>query len=171
MTLIEDFNHTVDIWITALDQYDFEKLSAKPAPGKWSIGQVYMHLISQTDYFIKQAKICASNNDHANEAGSSIAKQLFLRNDFPNELLEGPPSNDHNPQPDSKGQLLRDLIRIKDEFNQAVPVISKSLFKGKTKHPGLNYFNANEWLHCAEMHFRHHLRQKERIDEFIKNTY
>ena len=27
---------------------------------------------------------------------------------------------------------------------------------GKTKHPGLNYFTAKEWLQFAEMHLRHH---------------
>jgi hypothetical protein len=46
--------------------------------------------------------------------------------------------------------------------------ILKSPFHGKTKHPGLGFFNANEWLQFAEMHLRHHLKQKERIEEFLK---
>ncbi|HEV9036934.1 MAG TPA: hypothetical protein VGQ51_09945 [Puia sp.] len=35
---------------------------------------------------------------------------------------------------------------------------------GKTRHPGLHYFNSLEWLQFAEMHMRHHFRQKKRID-------
>jgi len=51
-------------------------------------------------------------------------------------------------------------------MKQAALLISKSNHKGKTKHPGLNYFSADEWFRFAEMHFRHHERQKKRIDDF-----
>jgi hypothetical protein len=36
--------------------------------------------------------------------------------------------------------------------------------KGKTRHPGLLFFSALEWLRFTEMHMRHHFRQKKRID-------
>jgi hypothetical protein len=36
--------------------------------------------------------------------------------------------------------------------------------RGKAGHPGLGYFSAAEWLQFAEMHLRHHFRQKERLD-------
>jgi hypothetical protein len=39
---------------------------------------------------------------------------------------------------------------------------------GKTKHPGSNYFTAKEWLQFAEIHLRHHLKQKKRIDDFFE---
>jgi hypothetical protein len=41
---------------------------------------------------------------------------------------------------------------------------------GKTKYPGLNYFTAKEWLQFAGIHLRHHLKQKKRIDDFLKNN-
>jgi len=78
--------------------------------------------------------------------------------------------NAYLPQPNSKVQLLRDLIHIKEEMNQLAILIAETPFMGKTKHPGLNYFSANEWLQFADMHFRHHLRQKKRIDDFLKRT-
>jgi hypothetical protein len=62
------------------------------------------------------------------------------------------------------------LIKLKTEITTIGILISTSQFRGKTKHPGLNYFNANEWFQFAEMHFRHHLRQKKRIEEFLKGT-
>ncbi len=52
--LIDDFNHTIDIWIKELKQYDFIQLCAKPSPKSWSLGQVYMHLIEDTNYYIEQ---------------------------------------------------------------------------------------------------------------------
>ena len=166
--LIEDFNHTIDFWIKELEQYDFIRLCAKPSPNSWSLGQVYIHLIDNTGWFIEQVKICASTNDNAIEEASPAAKKMFLNNDFPDEIMEGPPSNEDTPQPESKEQLMNCLMNLKDEIKNIGILISESPFKGKTKHPGLNYFNAIEWFRFAEMHFRHHLRQKQRIDEFLK---
>jgi len=166
--LLENFNHTLDTWIKALEQYDFTHLCTKPAPDSWSMGQVYMHLIEDTNYYIEQIKICMSNNDHAMDQASPTAKTMFLNNDFPDEIIEGAPSNSSIPQPVSKEQLVGSLMNLKDEINHVGVLILNSPFRGKTKHPGLNYFGADEWFRFAEMHFRHHVRQKKRIDDFLK---
>jgi hypothetical protein len=166
--LIEDFKHTTDIWLQALAQYNFVQLCTKPSPGSWSLGQVYMHLLETTNYFIKQVIICSSTNNHAAEAATDAARIMFLHNSFPDKLLDGPPTNALTPQPANKEQLTRGLMNLKDEIRNVEMLISNSLFKGKTKHPGLGYFNAYEWLQFAEMHFRHHLRQKKRIEDFLK---
>ncbi|MEJ7680619.1 MAG: DinB family protein [Segetibacter sp.] len=168
LKMLRAFNHTIDIWINELEQYDFLQLGAKPSPKSWSLGQVYMHLIDDTTYYIEQIKICVSTNDNVIEEASPGAKTMFLNNDFPDEIIEGAPANFYIRQPDNKEQLMRCLMNLKDEINNVEILISKSPFKGKTKHPGLNYFNANESFRFAEMHFRHHLRQKKRIDDFLK---
>ena len=165
---IKSFNQTIDRWIKELKEYDFKQLCAKPSSNSWSMGQVGMHLIENTNYFIEQIKICMATDDNANEEASPEAKQMFQNNDFPNEILEGPPSNLKTPQPQSKEALLSGLKNLKNEIDSVAVLISASQFKGKTKHPGLNYFNASEWFQFSEMHFRHHLRQKKRIDEFLK---
>jgi hypothetical protein len=93
---------------------------------------------------------------------------MFENNCFPDAVLEGPPENATTKQPDSKEQLLKDLVNLKHEIRATGILISTSVFKGKTKHPGLLYFNAAEWFQFAEMHFHHHLRQKKRIDRFLE---
>jgi len=166
--LIDDFNHTIDTWIKALDEYDFNQLCAKPSSTSWSLGQMYMHLIEDTSYYIEQIKICLSNNDNATAEALPNARAMFANNSFPDEIIEGAPSNQSIPQPKSKEQLLYCLQNIKTEMNTLATFINQNLFKGKTKHPGLGYFSANEWLQFADMHFRHHLRQKKRINDFLK---
>ena len=168
--LAEDFNRTIDSWINALEQYSFGQLCIQPAPGSWSLGQVYMHLIDATNYFITQVNACLSNNDNMTELAHPAAKRMFLNNEFPDKILEGPPSNALTAQPGSKQQLMSRLMNLKDEITAIGIRISESPFKGKTKHPGLHYFDAREWLQFAEMHFRHHLRQKQRIDDYLKAT-
>lgn len=170
--LTKDFNNIIDIWIKELQQYDFARLCAKPAPTSWSIGQLMIHLIDDTNYYIEQLKICVSSDNNIFEESSPAAKRMFLNNDFPDEIIEGASANSLIQQPNNKEQLMSSLINVKKEISTVEVLISKSVFKGKTKHPGLGYFDAHEWLQFAAMHFRHHLRQKKRIDDFlIKNRY
>ncbi len=82
--------------------------------------------------------------------------------------IEGPDTSIDIPQPYSKEELKNALSQIKDEINSLAILISNSHYKGKTKHPGLGYFSTHDWLQFADMHFRHHLRQKKRIDEFLR---
>ncbi len=118
----------------------------------------------------KQIEICISSNDHATEEASTDAKAMFFNNSLPNVDLEGSPDNAKIPQPANKDQLINGLLNLKSEMNELSILIPRTSYKGKTRHPGLNYFNANEWLQLAEMHFRHHLRQKKNIDNFLKGS-
>jgi hypothetical protein len=168
--LLNNFNNTIDLWIDALEQYTFRQLCARPALGSWSMGQLYTHLIDDTNYYIEQIKICLATNDNANEEASPFAKMLFLNNCFPDTIIEGSPSNALILQPASKKVLVDGLLNIKAEISTLCTLISTSKFKGKTKHPGLSYFSAREWLQFADIHFRHHLRQKQKIDDFLKTS-
>ena len=168
--LTKDFTHTIDLWIKAVEQNNFARICAKPTPISWSLGQVCMHLIEATNYYLQQATICLATSDHTDEDMTPNAKTMFRNNEFPDELIEGPSSNSYTPQPDNKEVLLRDLLKLKEEISQIEILISTSTSKGKTKHPGLHYFNAKEWFQFADMHLRHHLRQKKRMDEFLKTV-
>ncbi len=167
--LIKDFDHAIDTWIEAIQQYNFEQLCTQPDKNSWSVGQVCMHLVNDTNWFIEQIKICVSNNDNADETMLAYAQAMFSNNSFPNERLTNP-ANVNMPQPESKEALIQLFINLKNDMNSTATRIADSDFKGKTKHPGFNYFNAGEWLQFAEMHLRHHLKQRKRIDEFLNKT-
>jgi hypothetical protein len=139
----------------------------KPSPGKWSLGQVYFHLIKNTEYYIEQAKICLLANENSQEVCTPSAASIFANNSFPDEIIEGPDTNVDIRQPENKEQLKKALLELKKEIEKLVTDISTNTYKGKTKHPGLGYFSACDWLQFTEIHFRHHLRQKQRIDDFL----
>jgi DinB family protein len=166
--LISDFNFVIDIWIKELECYNFAQICSKPSPNSWSVGQLLMHLIIETNFYLKQIRICIATNENVDKEATINGKNILLRNSFPNEIIEGPPSNSLVPQPINKEKLFDSLMNLKDSFNQVNLKILKSSFHGKTQHPGLGYFNAKEWFQFSEMHLRHHLRQKERIDQFLK---
>ncbi|MEO8404094.1 MAG: DinB family protein [Chitinophagaceae bacterium] len=167
MTAIRDFNNEIDTWIIELEKYSFTQLTAKASPTSWSLGQVYMHVIGQTEYYVEQILSCVSNNNNSQDEMSANGKALFKNNGFPDEIIEGPSTNADTLQPVSKEELMLHLLKVKETVNHATALISDNSFAGKTKHPGLHYFNANEWLKFTEMHLRHHQRQKRRIDGYL----
>lgn len=162
------FNQTIDLWITALDTYSFEQLRTQPGSGRWSIGQVYMHLIDDTNFYIDRMLEAIASNDHANDDAIPFARRMLTNNDFPDEVIKGDPSHPNMPQPAGKNQLLDSLLNLRDRMNNAADQMAKSSFRGKSKHPGFDYLSADEWLQLSEMHLRHHLRQKKRIDVYLK---
>ena len=119
---IETFNTTLAIWIKELDRYHLQQLCAKPSAKSWSLGQLYLHLLADTHFFIDQIRICISTNDHENDTSSPMAKMMFRNNDFPDEQLSGAPSNSLIPQPTSKEELITQLENLKTEMNEIVPL-------------------------------------------------
>ncbi|MEQ9102197.1 MAG: DinB family protein [Imperialibacter sp.] len=162
----DSFIKTINYWLDELNRYEFEQMLEKPQPEKWSLGQVYMHLIDATGFFLSQVEACLQTNDHAEGEMSEVAKAMFANDEFPDKMIEGPPSNAATPQPASKEEIVREFEKLKERILALGH--SNSTKKGKTKHPGHQYFNADEWLQYAHMHFRHHERQKGRIESSLE---
>ncbi|SFD58187.1 DinB superfamily protein [Chitinophaga sp. CF118] len=167
-TYLRQFNETIEKWITYLDDYTLEMLCQKPQINSWSLGQVYVHIVEDTEYFIEQMKASLLfDNANSEKEMHRNAKVMFENNEFPDMLLDNPSNNPNLRMPQSKDELLQSLVLIKDEVNKLYSISDFSNSNGKTEHPGLLFFNALEWLRFAEMHMRHHLRQKSRIDDKI----
>ncbi len=160
------FIKTINQWLEELNKYSFDQLLQKPQPDKWSLGQVYMHLIEATSYFLKQVEVCLKTDDHSEDSMTEVAKSMFANNQFPDKMIEGPPSNAATPQPAAKQEIINGLEKLKERISALDH--SNSTNKGKTRHPGHEYFNASEWLQYAHMHFRHHERQKGRVEVFLE---
>ena len=166
--LIDEFNEIIDTWISALETYTLEELCLQPFSGHWSAGQLYLHLLNDTNYYIEQIRESLAGNHNEKEIMAATARPLFLANDFPDELIAGNPANAFIPQPGSSDALKHAFEKLKEGMNGVAVLMATTVSRAKAKHPGFNYLNADEWLQLAVMHFRHHLRQKKRIDLFLK---
>lgn len=165
-----DLSLALDLWRKALIGYDFNQLTQKPGVNQWSLGQVYTHLISETNFFIEQANICACTNDHAAEHTTASTRELFENDKLPDQRLKTPTNTSGQPQPVSKQKLEQALEILADKIIATKLLLASSLCKGKTPHPGLGYLNAKEWYKFARMHLLHHLLQKSRIDAALNLT-
>lgn len=165
---IQSFNNTVQTWLDELQNYSFGELIAKPSPSDWSVGQLYKHLISETGYYVGRIYACTKSNRNSNKEMTSEGKEMFKNNSFPDQRLEGGPANSRITQPESKASLIGEFNELRSSINDVAIIVQSARFYGKSKHPGLGYFSAVEWIQFADMHMRHHLRQKKRIDDFLK---
>jgi hypothetical protein len=167
--MMDDMNSSIENWIQFVEANNFERLIRQPSADSWSLGQVVVHLIEQTEYFVKQMTICNCSNENDLESMTPAGITMFKQHAFPDMIINGPASNALTPQPHSKEELLTSLNLIKTEMDRMGMTISASHFKGKTKHPGLGYFSAAEWWQFTDMHFRHHIRQRERIVKYLQS--
>ena len=163
--LLQRFNDTVGRWIGFLDDYTLEMLRQQPREGSWSLGQVYTHIIDDTGWVVEQMKRSMESNADADKDMREHARIILRNNDFPDTMIKGPSTGKPIGQPADKEKLSRDLVSILDAVNRLCTTANVAAATGKTGHPGLGYFTSLEWLQFAEMHMRHHLRQKRRIDE------
>lgn len=163
---VTELETTIDTWINALHHYDLDVLQTKPNKNSWSLGQVYIHILNDTNYYIEQIESCLSHRENQFEEMTGFAAKLFLNNGFPDEKIEGDPvASQAIRQPTDKVDLTEQMTQLKARLLLLCMKVAKSNSIGKTKHPGLGYFNAREWLKFSEMHMRHHLRQKGRIED------
>jgi hypothetical protein len=163
---LQQFNETTDWWIACLDDYTLPMLIQKPGDGSWAIGQFYTHIISDTHFFIGQMKLALADTENHTKQMRGDAAEILGNNDFPDIRISNPAASQPQ-QPHDKNEIIIGLTAIKREMREICLVNNLDKSMGKSLHPGLLYFNAIEWLQLAEIHMRHHFRQKKRIDDAL----
>lgn len=163
---------TLSIWESALNDYDMDVLLRKPSEESWSLGQVYVHLIQGTlNYHLKQVEKCLVSSEYADRKKNfkGVITYQILRS-IPPIKVKVPPSDDYTPgQPSNKEEILEGLDQVRAEMAVWIDKLGQP-GQGKRTHPAFSYLNGDEWYQLVEMHFRHHLRQKKRIDDYISGV-
>jgi hypothetical protein len=169
-SILSQFEKTAEFWLASLNQYTEEQFAKKLDANSWSIGQVYSHLVNGTRrYQLQQIAQCLENGQNTSTGVKKLPGKIFFSlGYFPPMRVKVPPSETYTPkQPpniESMKTGLEELIKIMRETERSLSGSSKI---SKTAHPAFGFLNAREWFQLIEMHFRHHLRQKKRIDRFL----
>ena len=173
--IYKKFLVTAKYWLKELDFYGENQFKKKNTEKEWSIGQVYDHLLNGTyDFQLQEIEKCLEQTNGSKQGGKKIAGYLlFLFNGFPPLKLKGIDSTSSAPaQPDSPAKVKDEFFRFIKEMQKTAKAIDEAGdLTYKTLHPTLGMLNALEWYKLIEMHFRHHLRQKARLDKTIRGIY
>ncbi len=181
--ILHQFSETVSEYIRELEDCSLDQLLWKPSEDEWSLGQMYMHLIGSAQFMqLRNAVLClepGGSRDIPQAEKTETGKAVFKTGSFPPERIRVPPSPQYTPsQPESKEQLisgLRDTLRQMTEIEPrialafgTVPRLQEEPGKESVPytvvHPRLGGLNALEWFQLIEIHYRHHVLQKIRLE-------
>ncbi|MGE6228475.1 DinB family protein [Paenibacillus chitinolyticus] len=171
--ILNRFEQVAETYMEELEQYSLEELIRKPDEDQWSLGQMYVHLIRSVLYrHLPIMEACRTSSGTEEAAGKTESGvEAYARGSYPPIRIQIPPSKEYTPlQPESKDELvsgLRDVIRA---MRAIEPTLADIPAANTVTHPGFGELNAVEWFALVEMHYRHHLRQKERLDAFLRET-
>ena len=152
-----------------MEKYNISQLTQKENPESWSMGQLYKHLIDGTlNYHLQQINQCINSLENKSKKKNFKGFMAYnILNGFPPIKIKVSASETYTPkQPKDKQELVDGVHQLKQEMKNTYENL-KNDKKGKTAHPGFSYLNASEWYRLIPMHFKHHLRQKERMDNFL----
>lgn len=161
-------NQLLQTYKIDLNQYSPEQLRCIPAPGVWSIGQMYDHLILVAHEYLDNMEECAESLKEQPLGKTPFGEQLFREGGFPAikirlpDDMNSPPNNS-----DSREDLaarMDEVIRRVESWEPEVDAVNPNL---KAEHGGFGWLNAKEWHELVGMHFRHHLRQKAELERHL----
>jgi len=171
-SILFQFEKTSGIWLASKNKYSEEQFAGKPDANSWSIGQVYNHLVAGTRlYHLQQIAQCLDGRQvERNGKMKFPGKVVFFLGSIPPMRIKVPPSETYTPkQPPNIDLMKTGLVKLAKMMQETEQKLSGASEISKTAHPAFGFLNAREWFQLIEMHFRHHLRQKERIDRFLAN--
>lgn len=169
---LEDLTHT---YLEELQFITLEQLNTIPNEAEWSLGQMYQHLINSALYMqISNVNICLNldqdhNLDENNKGEKTDAgHQVFELGGFPPVRIHVPASPQYTPvNPENKEQLIEGMNRVLVNMKEIEPRLQQFPSMNTVPHPSLGSLNAEEWFSLVEMHYRHHLHQRDRLYEFL----
>lgn len=171
------FDEITEHYVRELDKYTMEELRRQPAEDEWSLGQMYLHLARSALHMqLRHAEQCmepgaSEGNGEKTEGGQSV----FDQRSFPPMRIRVPAGAQYTPpQPESKEQLaakLEEARRRMHEIGASLQDAAPERLQRTAAHPSFGALNAAEWFAMPEMHYRHHLLQKERLDAFIHPAF
>lgn len=159
----------LSIFKNELSRYTLEQLRHVPGEEVWSIGQMYDHIILVAHEYLDNVEMCATAHRAQSLGKTSKGEQLFKDGGFPPikirlpDEMNAPPNNS-----DSKEELEGRMEEVIERLEYWESKLSSIDPKNKVKHGGFGWLNALEWYELVEMHTRHHLRQKEELESYLK---
>ncbi|ABG60229.1 DinB family protein [Cytophaga hutchinsonii] len=158
-------------WLKELDFYGNNQFKKKVTPNGWTIGQIYDHLlIYSQEVHIKAIQECLAKKQAGPKEGKTF--NGFLQFAYGSYLPFKHKSNPYKEpgQPLSTEKVKDDFYRFLKLLHKVAKEIDYKKPTAKIKHPKLGYLSAEEWFKLIEMHFRHHIKQKKKLDNEVRST-
>ncbi|KFN01132.1 DinB family protein [Bacillus clarus] len=165
---LEKFEDLATYYAEELEKYSLEQFRKKPSEEEWSLGQMYNHLLTATYMQLNAITKCKDETPSATNNKTDMGEKVYAMGAFPPIQIKLPSRPGYTPEnPLNKEEITQRFLELITAVKNAEPILASIPDDCKVEHPGLGYLNANEWFQLISMHFAHHLRQKERLEQSI----
>ncbi|MDU0201024.1 DinB family protein [Paenibacillus sp. MAH-36] len=160
----------IEQYMENLDKYSIEQLRYKSEEDVWSIGQMYIHVIEVAKEYIGHIETCTKATREESEGRTEDGMKAIAEKEWPNirVKLDQPPNETRNPE--SKDEILAGLEQVQVMLAYWATRIEEANPACKVRHGWFGWLNARDWFEMVGMHSRHHLRQKEILDEKLAES-
>ena len=160
---------SVEHYLRALDDYTEAEFARARSAHEWSVGQMYQHVTQAiTEYFLPNVRACASGGDGVGRGGKTLGGWLvFLMGSFPPARYRVPKFASDAPAQPSIAEARAGLMGALDAVRAIIVEAESAPTDCKTHFSRMGWLNAREWVQMIELHTRHHLRQKARLDAWL----
>ncbi|MFC7439584.1 DinB family protein [Laceyella putida] len=169
--ILEEAIDMIQYYLKEMDQYTPTQFTWKPSEDEWSLGQMMNHLIDAA-YGLQLGAIAKCADDEAVTHGqkTEVGERVYQEGVFPSIRIKLPNDPRFVPEnPNDKEEIKVKLLQLQEKLKEVEPLLVAIPTERTVKHRWLGELNAHEWFQLIPMHFRHHLRQKERIDQMLGN--
>ena len=163
-----DIMESLGAYGQVLETLSPEALKRQPDPESWSMGQLFIHLLDDTmNFHLRLLEACLSPEAPRQGTKNGVGEAVYQANAFSDIRVKGRRTAANVPQPSDKAELEGKMNLLQTAIAQASEKLATNPISGKIEHPALGFLDAKEWFQLIAIHFRHHLRQKARIEAFL----
>ncbi|MEN1938519.1 DinB family protein [Paenibacillus sp. 102] len=166
--ILEKFESLATYYIEELKKYSLEQFREKPSEDEWSLGQMYNHLLVASNMQLHAIEKCTTDSAAIAGKKTDMGEKVYSAGAFPPIQIKLPNRPGYAPEnPTDKEIINQGLLQLIEKMKEIEPKLPLIPNNYKVKHPGLGHLSAVEWYQLIFMHFSHHLRQKERLEQIL----
>ncbi len=158
-------------YLQVLTEHSDEQLAFKHGGNKWSLKQMYSHLLLMAeDFYLPAADECLAKTAPYKPGNKNIFGLLIIKmgvmpplNFKVTKTLEYT-SEKHF----TKQELEEKWLALTQRLNELNHQLAHADMDYKVKLPALGWLNAAEWLQVCLIHLKHHLKQRAELVAYLK---
>jgi hypothetical protein len=164
LTKLEKTHRT---WGMRIDGLGDEAFLRPARGGGWGVGQICRHIELVSEMLLRNAEQC-TRGDGADMGFRIQPALLMLFGTLPPvriKVPDLPPDLQHlgKPEPINAADGRDALERVATQMRGLHDAVAGASPRCRREHPAGGWLNALQWYAMNEMHYRHHLRQLDRL--------
>lgn len=140
-----------------------EGFQLTPPIGGWSYSEVYSHIFDSSLLSLMAIQKCLDKEGEIKPTPFVAKLILFFGMLPPGKKYKVPSRLADRVKKISTTAAHQFITDFELQLAKIYPQIANADLKFKVQHPRLSYLNAKQWLRFIEVHFKHHLKQLQRI--------